>query len=288
MRKISVLIIAVFILNLFIGGNVFAANVCKISASFNPSNPYQGNEVTISLSVSEITEGIAAVGFSLDYDSDVFEFSGTEKADGWSIIPVEGIQFTIHTDSYEATSDAGTIGTIKLKVKDNARLGNALIKLSNIEVAKDDSSTIAIDDLEQNILIQKEESNNTNTDTNDNTNAIDNTNTVDNTIDNTVDNTIDNTNTNANDNTNINTDAGINANTNSNANANTSNIENTGISTENDDTNTNTEKASTKVENKNSVLPYTGKSHLFIGGVLVIAFIFVIISYKKYLKYKNV
>ena len=266
MRKISVLIIAVFILNLFIGGNVFAANVCKFSASFNPSNPYQGNEVTISLSVSEITEGIAAVGFSLDYDSDVFEFSGTEKADGWSIIPVEGIQFTIHTDSYEATSDAGTIGTIKLKVKDNARLGNALIKLSNIEVAKDDSSTIAIDDLEQNILIQKEESNNTNTDTNDNTNAIDN--------------------------TNINTDAGINANTNSNsnanANANTSNIENTGISTENDDTNTNTEKASTKVENKNSVLPYTGKSHLFIGGVLVIAFIFVIISYKKYLKYKNV
>ena len=276
MRKISVLIIAVFILNLFIGGNVFAANVCKISASFNPSNPYQGNEVTISLSVSEITEGIAAVGFSLDYDSDVFEFSGTEKADGWSIIPVEGIQFTIHTDSYEATSNAGTIGTIKLKVKDNARLGNALIKLSNIEVAKDDSSTIAIDDLEQNILIQKEESNNTNTDTNDNTNTIDNTNTVDNT------NTIDNTNTN--------TDAGINGNTNSNANtnSNTSNIENTGISTENDDTNTNTEKVNTKVENKNSVLPYTGKSNLFIGGVLVIAFIFVIISYKKYLKYKNV
>ena len=106
--------------------------------------------------------------------------------------------------------------------------------------------------------------------------TIDNTNTVDNT------NTIDNTNTN--------TDSGINGNTNSNANtnSNTSNIENTGISTENDDTNTNTEKVNTKVENKNSVLPYTGKSHLFIGGVLVIAFIFVIISFMKYLKYKNV
>lgn len=258
MKKISVLIIVLFMINIFMIGNVFAANVCKISANFNPSNPYQGNEVTIKISASEITEDIAAVGFTLNYDSNVFEFSGTEKADGWTIIPIEGIQFTIHTDSYEATRNAGTIGTIKLKVKNNAKLGNTLIKISGIEVAKDDSSTIKIGDLEQNILIQKEESNNTNTNTNDNTN----TNT----------NTIDNTNTNANTNTSTNI----------------SSKENVSTSTEKKNTTTNNEKANTKAENKKTVLPYTGKAHLFIGSVLVIASIFVIISFKKYLKYKNV
>ena len=46
MKKISVLIIVLFMINIFMIGNVFAANVCKISANFNPSNPYQGNEVT--------------------------------------------------------------------------------------------------------------------------------------------------------------------------------------------------------------------------------------------------
>ena len=266
MKKISVLIIVLFMLNIFMIGNVFAANVCKISASFNPSNPYQGNEVTIKISASEITEDIAAVGFTLNYDSDIFEFSGTEKADGWTIIPIEGIQFTIHTDSYEATRNAGTIGTIKLKVKNNAKLGNSLIKISDIEVAKDDSSTLKIGDLEQNILIQKEESNNTNT------------------------NTIDNTNTDTNTNTNTNTDTIDNANTNVNTNTstNTSSKENASTSTEKKDTTTNNEKTNAKVENKKTVLPYTGKAHLFIGSVLVIASIFVIISYKKYSKYKNV
>lgn len=270
MKKISVLIIVLFMLNIFMIGNVFAANVCKISANFNPSNPYQGNEVTIKISASEITEDIAAVGFTLNYDSDVFEFSGTEKADGWTIIPIEGIQFTIHTDSYEATRNAGTIGTIKLKVKNNAKLGNTLIKISGIEVAKDDSSTIKIGDLEQNILIQKEESNNTNTNIDASTNTSANT----------------DTNTNTNTNTKTNTDT--NTNTKADTNTNTSSKENVSTSTEKKNTTTNNEKANTKAENKKTVLPYTGKAHLFIGSVLVIASIFVIISFKKYLKYKNV
>ncbi len=267
MKKISVLLIAVFILNIFLVGSVFAANVCKISASFDRNSQYQGKEVTIKISASEITEEIAAVGFTLNYDSNIFEYSGIEKAEGWSIVPIEGIQFSIHTDSYEGTKTAGIIGTIKLKVKDNANLGNTLIKISNIEVAKDDTSIIKIGDLEQNILIQKEE------------------------IKQNEDSNITNTNTSTNTDTNTIADTNTSINTNTNANKSGSTKENASISNEKNNVtniNTNYEKANAKEEKKKSVLPYTGKTPMFIGSILIVVSIFVIISYKKYLKYKNI
>lgn len=270
MKKISVLLIVIFILNIFVVGNAFATNVCKISASFNPNNPYLGKEVSIKISASEITEEISVVGFTLNYDSNIFEYSGIEKADGWSIIPIEGIRFNIHTDSYEGTKTAGAIGTIKLKVKDNANLGNTLIKISDIEVAKDDASTIEIGDLEQNISIQKEETNNTSTDTNTSTNT----------------NTDTNTNTNTSTNTNI--DTNTSTNTNTNINTNTAIKENANTDTEKNIITTSDESINTKEENKNINLPYTGNAPMFIGGILILLSIFSIIAYKKYLKYRKV
>lgn len=284
MKKISVLLIVVFILNIFVVGNAFATNVCKISASFNPNNPYLGKEVSIKISVSEITEEISVVGFTLNYDSNIFEYSGIEKADGWSIIPIEGIRFNIHTDSYEGTKTAGAIGTIKLKVKDNANLGNTLIKISDIEVAKDDASTIEIGDLEQNISIQKEETNNTSTDTNTSTN----TNTDTNTNTNTSTNTNIDTNTSTNTSTNTNIETNTSTNTNTNINTNTAIKENANTDTEKNIITTSDESINTKEENKNINLPYTGNAPMFIGGILIISSIFSIIAYKKYLKYRKV
>ena len=253
MKKLSVLLIVVFILNICIIGSVFAANVCKISASFSPSNPNPGNELKISISASDITEGITAVSFTLDYDSQIFDFTGVEKADGWTISQTENL-FSMITDDYNATSKSGKIGVIKLKVKEGASLGNTSIKLTSIKVAKEDASIISIGEINQNITIEKVSTKPSENTTNTNTNTTNNTK---------------NTNNTAN-------SESVNTNTNS-AKSNTS--------TNNEKNNNNVETK--KAESKNSNLPYTGYAIKGIGLLLVVI-IFSIFSYKKYFKYKNI
>ena len=144
MKKFSTLLIIILLLNILLAGTVFADNICKISAGFNPSNPNPGQELKITISAKDITEGIAAVSFTLDYDSSVFDFTGVEKCDGWTVSQTESL-FTIITDDYNATTKAGDIGVIKLKLKDNAKIGNTLIKLTSIETAKEDACKVEHD-----------------------------------------------------------------------------------------------------------------------------------------------
>lgn len=268
MRRLSVLIIIALLLNILIGGTVFANNICQISASFNPSNPIQGQELEITISAKDITEGISVVSFTLDYDSSVFEFTGVEKNDGWTISQTESL-ITIITDDYNATTKAGNIGKIKLKVNDNATLGNTLIKLTSIEVVKEDATIVSIGEVSQDITIKQdiitpsEDTNTTNiTGETNTTNTTEETNTTNTTEETNITNTTEETNsTNTIEVTNM---------------TNTTNIRNNNATVETKNT-----------ESKNSNLPYTGNAIKGMG-ILLLIITFSIISYKKYFKYKNI
>ena len=260
MRKVSVLLVIFLLINLLVVGNVLADNICTISAGFNPSNLNPGKELKITISAKDITEGISAVSFTLDYDSSVFDFAGVEKKDGWTISQTETL-YSIITDDYNATTTAGDIGVIKLKVKDDAKIGTTPVKLTTIEVAKEDASLISIGEISQNITIEK-----ANTSSNNNSNITNTTNTTNNTQPVNTTNTTKSTN-----NTNKNTTNTVSENSNKKS-TNTINNENT-----------NTAKS------KNVVLPNTGNVAKGIGvvGILLVA-IFSIISLTKFFKYKNI
>ena len=260
MRKVSVLLVIFLLINLLVVGNVLADNICTISAGFNPSNLNPGKELKITISAKDITEGISAVSFTLDYDSSVFDFAGVEKKDGWTISQTETL-YSIITADYNATTTAGDIGVIKLKVKDDAKIGTTPVKLTTIEVAKEDASLISIGEISQNITIEK-----ANTSSNNNSNITNTTNTTNNTQPVNTTNTTKSTN-----NTNKNTTNTVSENSNKKS-TNTINNENT-----------NTAKS------KNVVLPNTGNVAKGIGvvGILLVA-IFSIISLTKFFKYKNI
>ena len=264
MRKVSVLLVILLLFNLLVVGNVLADNICTISAGFNPSNLNPGKELKITISAKDITEGISAVSFTLDYDSSVFDFAGVEKKDGWTISQTETL-YSIITDDYNATTTAGDIGVIKLKVKDDAKIGTTPVKLTTIEVAKEDASLISIGEISQNITIEKANTS-SNNNSNNNSNITNTTNTTNNTQPVNTTNTTKSTN-----NTNKNTTNTVSENSNKKS-TNTINNENT-----------NTAKS------KNVVLPNTGNVAKGIGvvGILLVA-IFLIISLTKFFKYKNI
>lgn len=267
MRKVSVLLVILLLFNLLVVGNVLADNICTISAGFNPSNLNPGKELKITISAKDITEGISAVSFTLDYDSSVFDFAGVEKKDGWTISQTETL-YSIITDDYNATTTAGDIGVIKLKVKDDAKIGTTPVKLTTIEVAKEDASLISIGEISQNITIEKANTS-SNNNSNNNSNITNTTNTTNNTQ---PVNTTNTTNTTkSTNNTNKNTTNTVSENSNKKS-TNTINNENT-----------NTAKS------KNVVLPNTGNVAKGIGvvGILLVA-IFSIISLTKFFKYKNI
>ena len=258
MKRLSLLLVIFLILNFIVVGNVFADNICKISAGFNPSNPNPWKELKITISAKDITEGISAVSFTLDYDSSVFDLTGVEKKDGWTISQTESL-FSIITDDYNATTKAGDIGAIKLKVKDNAKVGTTTIKLTSIEAAKEDASIISIGEISQDITIK-----NVNIEPSKDTNTTDKQNTV-NTTNTVAEPKKNNTKTN-----------------------NTTKTDSKNSNTKN--TNTVTNKDTDQTESKNMVLPKTGNVVKGVGivGILAIVSIFSIISLRVYFKYKNI
>ena len=251
MKRLSVLLVIVFLLNFLIVGNVFADNICKISANFTPSNPNPGKEIKITVSAKDITEGISAVSFTLDYDSSIFEFTGVEKMGGWTISQTES-SYSMITDDYNATTKSGDIGVIKLKVKDDAKAGNTSIKLTSIEVAKDDASIISIDDISQNITIEE-----VNIEPSKETKTTSQENTVDSTK-NTKQNTTKTTNTVSKNDTKQNQKS-VNS------------------------------KETKNTKSKNMVLPNTGNiiKGVSIAIILLLVTVFSVFSYRKYFKYKN-
>ena len=282
LKLFAILIISVLI-TMNLSNSVYAADeliACRVDFGktypITPSNPLPGQEITIQPVIKDITYPIAMVSFIIEYDSTKIEYVSKEGTDDWNL-DLDGTTFMATTKTEEATTKTGKLGTIKLKIKDDAIKSDTPLKFTKVSAVGDDYNPITIEDTSIIINISSEEDQNVNPSADTNNEEQDNNN---------------------NNNENNNNENNNNANSNNNNNEqqtqkpSTSNdVDNSKIVVINGNTNTG---SSTKAESTgkdtsttNKVLPKTGITTICTGAI-VIALIGVVASFIAYRKYKNI
>ena len=134
--KKAISIILTLIMLLFTT-NVYAANDSfKTALSVNNSSVKRGENVTITISLNDISiesgeKGIGAYTASLEFNSSVFEYVKTEGTDKWEAPVYQEKRIVGNTVDGEVVNTNQSIGTITLKVKKDATLGETTVKLTN-------------------------------------------------------------------------------------------------------------------------------------------------------------
>ena len=135
-RRINVISI-ILITILALSTQVNAANDSyKTTLSANHSQVHRGEDVTITIGLSNIAiesgeKGIGAYTANIEFDSSIFEYSKAEGTEIWEEPFYQDKMIIAATKDSKVVSTAQDIGTITFKVKDNAKLGEATIKLTN-------------------------------------------------------------------------------------------------------------------------------------------------------------
>ena len=135
-RRINVISI-ILITILALSTQVKAANDSyKTTLSANHSQVHRGEDVTITIGLSNIAiesgeKGIGAYTANIEFDSSIFEYSKTEGTEIWEEPFYQDKMIIAATKDCKVVNTAQDIGTITLKVKDTAKLGETTIKLTN-------------------------------------------------------------------------------------------------------------------------------------------------------------
>lgn len=150
---ISIIFIIVIIGNLsFSFGN---SEICKIL--INTTDNIKRNEtLELLLDISDIdsNEGVSSINGLLEYDDEVFEDVKYEKSSEWSnFYELNNVLFIV-TNNMEERYENSNLLKIKLKVKENAKLGKTAIKFSKIEILGSSNIVKTINDIEKNIQIE--------------------------------------------------------------------------------------------------------------------------------------
>lgn len=159
--KIKKVIFAVLIVALLIfTSSVYAANDSfKTALSVNKSQVKKGEEVTVTLKLSDISiesgeKGIGAYTAKIDFDSSVLEYVSASGSGKWETPFYQDKLITATTNDGNVVNTNQSIATVTLKVKSNATLGDTTIKLTNFSgstaasnvSAPDSSVKITIED----------------------------------------------------------------------------------------------------------------------------------------------
>ncbi len=288
-KLLSVIIIGMLLLCSIFANNSYAADdpiiACKVSTFLSPNNPSPGQELSIDISVSEIKVPIAGVGFTLNYEQNLFDFVSINSDNGWNKVDRADLTFMCYQESLESVTKEGKIATIKLKVKDNASATTTNVGLTGIQVALDNNQPLKIQDLSQKVTIttvEQKQNNNDNQNNNNNNNQNENNNQNNNNNNNQNENNNQNNNNNNQNNNNqgqyvppeIDTNKIVTINGDNNNNNNSNNNSNNGTVSTN-------KSKDTTATSKN--LPKTGKeTTVLLVIALVAGTVFGIISFKKY------
>ena len=114
-KRIISIFIFIFMLSCCSIYKVNATTSCTLDASLSSGSAKPEDEIQLTVSVNKFNDGIAGVGFTLDFDSSILEITGVEKVSDWTITQTED-SFTVITDNYESTTKEGKIGIIKLRI----------------------------------------------------------------------------------------------------------------------------------------------------------------------------
>lgn len=133
-KIISILLITVVLL---FTTKVYAANDSfGTTLQASSSQAKRDDNITITMGLKDIAiesgeKGIAAYTAGIEFDSSVFEYVTSNGTDKWEKPFYENGLITAATNDGKTVSTAQSIGTITLKVKEDAKLGDTNIKLSN-------------------------------------------------------------------------------------------------------------------------------------------------------------
>ena len=140
-RSKKIIAIMLFVILMFTA-NVYAANDSfNTSLSVNNSQVKRGENITITIPLSDIAiesgeKGIGAYTAGIDFDSSVLEYVSTNGTDKWEAPLYQENLITGNTDDGEVINTTQNIGTITFKVKENAKLGETTIKVLVIVLLK--------------------------------------------------------------------------------------------------------------------------------------------------------
>ncbi len=175
-RRINVISI-ILITILALSTQVKAANDSyKTTLSANHSQVHRGEDVIITIGLSDIAiesgeKGIGAYTANIEFDSSIFEYSKAEGTEIWEEPFYQDKMIIAATKDCKVVSTAQDIGTITFKVKDNAKLGETTIKLTNFSGSNAVSDIPTSDTSVKVTILEKDDSsegeNNGNQDEND-------------------------------------------------------------------------------------------------------------------------
>ncbi len=144
---------AVLLIILLFAVNVYAADDSfKTTLTVDNSQVKRGENVIVTIALSDIAiesgeKGIGAYTASIDFDSSILEYVSTSGTDKWEAPLYQETKIVGNTNDGEVVKTAQNIGTITFKVKEDAKLGETTIKLTNFsgstastDVSANDSS----------------------------------------------------------------------------------------------------------------------------------------------------
>lgn len=217
MKKAIKLFIMITFVMILLTTIVFASSFdLKITLSDVASaNIQQGQTLTFILKLTNIDagDGIGAISGKFEYDTNVFEEVKAEDisaGNGWGSISYNDQndrsgEFVTERAAGDLVSETNDLMSIKVKVKENAKLGKTEIKVSNIS-ASNGNEDIEISDVRAELTIVDAQGNSVDNNTISNNTISNNTTNKNNTTNNTTSNTINNTANNVQKNGSANTD----------------------------------------------------------------------------------
>jgi len=163
-KIISIIIVLLLLLNT----KIYAVND-NYSTTINVNNykAKRGEEVVITIGLTDIKivtgeKGLGAYVASIEFDSSVFEYCSTGSTDKWEAPFYKDGLITGNTKDGEVISTTQSIGTITFKVKDNAKLGDTTISLTNFSASTAETDVATSNKSVRISILDKENNNNAN------------------------------------------------------------------------------------------------------------------------------
>lgn len=132
-KIIGMVVVALLLLTTKVG-----AAQDSFSTTINANSPTakRGSNITITIGLKDIAitsgeKGIGAYTAGMEFDPSVLEYVESSGTDKWEAPFYEDGLITANTKDAKVVNTAGSIGTITFKVKDNAKLGETIVSLTN-------------------------------------------------------------------------------------------------------------------------------------------------------------
>lgn len=142
-----------------------ASDSFDTTLTINNSQAKRGDTITVTIGLENIAiksgeKGIGAYTAGIQFDSSVLEYVSTNGTDKWEAPLYQDGYITSNTKDAEVVSSTQSIGTITFKVKENAKLGETSISVTNFSGTTVELDVLASSNGNANLTVIDNNSNN--------------------------------------------------------------------------------------------------------------------------------